>query len=238
VIRALLLDLDGTLLDDSTVETGVLAACVALAEHAGIASERLLAANDAIWPGLWAEVGDPWMRGRMTGREVAHESWRRTLREVGLDDGELIELAVQTHESLDVEGLRLYDDVLDTVALARTRGLKLAIVTNGASDTQRTKLLEMELEPLVDLIAISGELGHVKPEVGIFDFVLVELGVDAASAVMVGDSLENDVAGARAAGITSVWINRTAAPRPTGAQPDYTISSLAELPGLLQQLAL
>ncbi|MDQ1562703.1 MAG: hydrolase / 5-amino-6-(5-phospho-D-ribitylamino)uracil phosphatase [Actinomycetota bacterium] len=52
---------------------------------------------------------------------------------------------------------------------------------------------------------------------------------------MIGDSLENDIAGAHAAGITSVWLNRTGEALPSGAvEPDHVIASLSELPALLR----
>jgi putative hydrolase of the HAD superfamily len=237
-VQALLIDLDGTLLDDTTTEKAVVAACEVLAQRSGVPAEKLAAANDAIWPTLWSEIEDPWMRGHMTGREVVTEAWRRAFAEVGIDDDELTRFAVETNAAEDVEAFRLYEDTAGLLSWARAAGLKTALVTNGSSDTQRTKILEMKLEELVDAVIVSGEVGSVKPEVGIFEHALDVLGVGAASALMIGDNLVNDIQGARAAGIRSVWINRIEAQPPVGEQPDFVITSLDELPALLDGVLL
>ena len=63
-----------------------------------------------------------------------------------------------------------------------------------------------------------------------FRHALSLLGAAADAAVMVGDSLDRDVEGARAAGLRAVWINRTGQPQPDGVT---AITTLAELPALL-----
>jgi putative hydrolase of the HAD superfamily len=81
----------------------------------------------------------------------------------------------------------------------------------------------------VDAVVTSAEAGVAKPGAGIFERAL-ELGAAApADAVHVGDSLENDVAGARAAGIRPILLARDAQ-SPPGVE---RIRSLAELPALL-----
>jgi len=52
--------------------------------------------------------------------------------------------------------------------------------------------------------------------------------------LVVGDSLEKDVAGARAAGLRCAWVNRTGAEHDPARMPDAEIRSLAELPALLR----
>jgi putative hydrolase of the HAD superfamily len=238
VIRALLLDLDGTLLEEDYAEASLGAACILIAERTGIPAESLRFANDRVWPQYWSEIGDGWMRGTIPADAVATEAWRRTLLACGCDDSTLVEFAMRTHECLEGERYRLYDDVPDALAAADTAGLPMAVVTNGASQTQRTKLQLVGIESRLRGIAISGEVSAVKPEPGIFEFALSALGVDAASAIMVGDSLENDIAGAHAAGITSAWLNRNGEALPPDAvEPDHVITSLSELPALLPGVA-
>ena len=89
----------------------------------------------------------------------------------------------------------------------------------------------------MNAILVSGELGVGKPDPRIFDRALAMLDVPPRQAVHVGDSLEADVAGARASGIGAVWVNRSGVPAPTGhTKPDHQIRSLAELPTLVDQL--
>ena len=114
---------------------------------------------------------------------------------------------------------------------------KLAIVTNGDTTTQRAKIEATGLAPLVDAILVSGEFRIGKPDPRIFERALAMLDVAADRSVHVGDSLEADVAGARASGIGAVWVNRSGVPAPSGeTKPDHQIRSLAELPALLDKL--
>ncbi|MCH7739066.1 MAG: HAD family hydrolase, partial [Chloroflexi bacterium] len=52
----------------------------------------------------------------------------------------------------------------------------------------------------------------------------------------VGDALQTDVAGANAAGATSVWLNRAGVPNDSEVKPDYEIRSLTEVPALVERL--
>ena len=71
--------------------------------------------------------------------------------------------------------------------------------------------------------------GLQKPDPRLFEIALQRAGCCAQQAVHVGDSIEADVLGARRAGIASIWLNRQSLRNDTGAEPDYEITSLAEL---------
>jgi putative hydrolase of the HAD superfamily len=83
-------------------------------------------------------------------------------------------------------------------------------------------------------VVVSGELGIGKPDARVLAAALTALGVGPDGATMVGDSPERDVAGARAAGLAAVWINRTGRLLAAGEpRPDATIRALDELEALL-----
>jgi putative hydrolase of the HAD superfamily len=118
-----------------------------------------------------------------------------------------------------------YPEVPGVLARLRADGARLAIVSNW--DVSLYDVLERTgLRRLVDAVAISAELGVAKPDPAIFRAALERLGVDAAGAVHVGDSLEHDVAGARAAGLEAVLVVRDGAPARDGVR---TVASLSEL---------
>jgi putative hydrolase of the HAD superfamily len=72
--------------------------------------------------------------------------------------------------------------------------------------------MTLGIDRLVDFVLVSGEFGSEKPDRAIFEEAL-RLGVPRRNGpIMVGDSLEHDIAGAQAAGITAVWINRSEYP--------------------------
>ena len=81
---------------------------------------------------------------------------------------------------------------------------KIGVITNGCP-LQRNKLELFDLFPL-DALAISEEVGAVKPDPAIFRYALAELGVQKAT--MIGDSWENDVLGAIGSGMSAIWLNR------------------------------
>lgn len=71
-----------------------------------------------------------------------------------------------------------------------------ALITNGASDTQRNTLRILGIEEKFDTIVISGEVAIAKPYPSVFVLALQKLGVEPENAWHVGDSLGTDVAGA------------------------------------------
>lgn len=127
----------------------------------------------------------------------------------------------------------LYDgarDMLEALASNAT----LAMVTNGLSAIQRARLARLELEHFFATVTISAEVGMSKPARGIFDLTLSALDEpDRQSVLMVGDSLSADIAGGIGAGVATCWYNPTASPMTNAVRPTHTITSLADLPGLV-----
>jgi putative hydrolase of the HAD superfamily len=122
---------------------------------------------------------------------------------------------------------RAYPEVPGVLARLREGGARLAVVSNW--DVSLHDVLERTgLRPLVDAVVISAELGVAKPDPAIFRAALQRLGVAADGALHVGDSLEHDVAGARAAGLDAVLVARNGAGVPDGVR---VVASLAELVG-------
>lgn len=131
---------------------------------------------------------------------------------------------------------RLMPDARET--LTRLAPLfSIGLLTNGAPDLQREKIAASGLGSFFQVIAVSGEHGIGKPRAEIFHRLAAQAGVEAAEAVMVGNSLERDIAGARNAGMTSIWIQVAGSEEQFPVDPDHTITGLAELPGLLGTLS-
>ena len=114
-----------------------------------------------------------------------------------------------------------------------TAARPIGIVTNGPSEVQRAKLELLGIGPLVDFVLVSEEFGVAKPDPAIFREALRLAGVAPEEALFVGDSIEFDMAGARAVGIPTVWVNRhRRAWTEPGPPPTREIRTLAELPHL------
>jgi len=126
-----------------------------------------------------------------------------------------------------------FADVRPALVAARARGQRLVVVSNWDVSLHGV-LRALELEPLLDGILTSAEAGARKPAPEIFDQALALAGATPEQAIHVGDSLDEDVAGARHAGVEPVLIRREPGPDGPGAEVRMmrTISSLAELAGI------
>ncbi len=104
---------------------------------------------------------------------------------------------------------RLFEDVLPVLATLRARSLRLAVVSNW-DERLRPLLRELRLDVHFDAFAISHETGCTKPAREIFQHAAAELAVRPGHILHVGDSAEEDVAGARAAGFNAALLDRKA----------------------------
>jgi putative hydrolase of the HAD superfamily len=120
---------------------------------------------------------------------------------------------------------RPYPEVPEALWRLRADGARLAVVSNW--DVSLHDVLERtRLRPLVDAVVISAELGVAKPDPAIFHAALERLDATADDALHVGDSMEHDVAGARAAGVEAVLVARDGASVPEGVR---AVASLTEI---------
>jgi putative hydrolase of the HAD superfamily len=114
---------------------------------------------------------------------------------------------------------------------------KIALLTNGAPDLQREKIASSGLVGFFDAIAVSGEHGIGKPRAEIFHILLDQLGTTPDQAVMVGNSLERDIAGARNAQLAaSIWIQVPGSEETADVKPSHTIRGLHEIPTLVSEI--
>ncbi|HYI67339.1 MAG TPA: HAD family hydrolase [Candidatus Limnocylindrales bacterium] len=237
-VRALSFDLDGTLLDGSPWRAVIIRSCEEIAAALpGLDANRLVEANAEVWERYFPEVERSWALGMVDGRSVTAEAWRRTLVASGSDDPAIAEFATATYLRNRRDALRLFDDARDILDRIGT-SLPVAVITNGASDTQREALRILGIEHRFRVIVISGEVGMVKPDPGIFEIAINRLGVERQAFWHVGDNPHVDVEGARRARITAIWLNRSGATREPGdPTPDFEIASLTELSGLSGRVA-
>ncbi len=284
-VKAVLFDLDNTIaLEDlatarafadasaiarGRVDTGALAAAAEAEAEVrwrsgplfGWADGLGITSGEALW-GDFAGPGEELASLRTFAPKYRRAVWRGALRRCGVVDA-----ALASQLDAAFERARLAAEPLDPDAEAVLDELRndyrLALVTNGAPAIQRAKLALTGLARRFDAVVVSGEIGAGKPDPRVVEAALGALGVGPHEAAMVGDSVERDVAAARAAGVYAVWLDRGSGPLasagagvqssgaekrgaagsvraregltgPTGA--DARITSLRELPALLAGL--
>ena len=177
-----------------------------LLELAGIGAEQLYAGFRRLGPAL--SVGQISMAG----------VFGEILRTAGVEPrpGLVRAMADKSRELLLRSG-RLYDDVLPFMRELRSRGIKVAIISNCDENT-RGLLVELGVAALADALILSNEVGVAKPAAQIYQHALDKLGVNAEDALFVDDNATY-CAGAAALGIRAVQMIRGTSEAHQGAQP-------------------
>jgi HAD superfamily hydrolase (TIGR01662 family) len=137
---------------------------------------------------------------------------------------------------------QIEEDTLQTLQILGSRGYHLGIISNAGDDADVQMLIDNAgIRSYFDLILTSAGESIRKPDPYIFRKALDHWSVKPHQAVMVGDTLNADILGANNTGLFSIWINRrvdiaSLSQKEKSIQPDAIISSLDELPPLLEKL--
>ena len=128
------------------------------------------------------------------------------IRGMGGDSDRAYECAVEMTRAWEhAHNFQIFEDVLPVLSDLRARALKLGLVSNTGRDLGAF-VAHHGLD--VDAFVSSGVHGKTKPHPTIFRAALERLGVESADAVMIGDSVEDDVEGAKSAGIHALLLDR------------------------------
>ncbi|HTX67884.1 MAG TPA: HAD family hydrolase [Thermoleophilia bacterium] len=130
----------------------------------------------------------------------------------------------------DVANFGLYDDVLPCLDALREADVRMALLSNALGHGVEEAVAHFALDDFMAAAVSSRETGAVKPAPRMFSTLFGLLGVAPADAVMVGDSMEDDVDGALACGCPAILLDRSGRRRDLAVP---RIESLAELPAAL-----
>lgn len=170
---------------------------------------------------------------------------RPRIAAVLLDSGDT--LVDEATEIKDGRGATLRAELVpgaaETVRELARRGYPIGLVADGFTDTFRNVFTQHGLLDLFSTMAISEEVGVMKPDPLMFRTALNALGVaesDYGRVVMVGNHLGRDIKGANGLGLVSVWLRwsprRSKVPADPGEVPAYTIDTPRELLDLVDRL--
>ncbi len=222
-VRAVLLDALGTLVELQPPGPRLR---VRLEELSGIdvgpeAAERAFAAEIGHYLGHHMEGGD------REGLERLRDDCAAVMHAALGVHG--IERAVVRRAMVEALEFRAFPDAAPALRELRSRGLRLVVASNW--DCSLPEWLDgAGLGQLVDGVVSSAVIGEAKPAPAVFEAALSLAGVGRTEALHVGDSVANDVAGARAAGIRAVLVDRSGAPAREGVE---TVRSLGEAASLI-----
>jgi len=170
--------------------------------------------------------------------------FRRLLKKLRIPDHSLAQRMAKEYWKVRIANTRLNEGALKVLRdLCET--FSLGVITNGPTKWQEAKLTALGARPYIRYFIDSETVGHQKPQPEIFTYALDKAAVAPERAVMVGDSLEDDVGGARSVGMRTIWYKRRepvvldtffsdlAAEKTTTVIPDFEIEKLEELIPLL-----
>jgi 2-haloacid dehalogenase len=204
----------------------------------------VVALCDELWPGKGAQLSQLWRTNQL------QHTWLRSLMGRYEDFAHVTEAALRYACAAlalpydDAKRSRLmraylhlatFPEVKD--ALARLRGIELAILSNGAPAMLQDLVANAGLSAAIPHVLSVDEVRIYKPSPRVYQLAVDRLGVPAEAIGFVSSN-GWDAAGAKAFGFRTFWVNRAGAPvDPLGAAPDHVIGSLADLPALVSPRA-
>lgn len=157
--------------------------------------------NHALW--------DLYNHALITKEYLMSERFRRPLAEVGSP------MTTEYGRQFDREYLDrlarctvLIDGAVELLESLRDMGCRIGILSNGFTEVQYRKIRNSGLEPYVDFVVLSDDIGVNKPDVRIFRHAETVCGADAADCIMIGDNPDTDIAGALNAGWQAIYFSR------------------------------
>ncbi len=228
MIKCVLWDIDGTLLDFLAAEAAGIRSCFRIF-GLGECSDAMLRTYSAINVRYWEKLE----RGEMTKPEILVGRFREFLGQYGLD--------CSVAEAFNVEyQLRLGDTVCfmpyAEEVLQRLRGKVIqCAVTNGTKIAQNIKFRKSGLDRIFDRVFISEEVGFEKPRKEFFEAIFQAFpALQPQEMMIVGDSLTSDIPGGVQAGLVSCWFNPGGRENTSPYLPDHEIRDLREVIAVLE----
>ncbi|MBN1312735.1 MAG: HAD family hydrolase [Anaerolineae bacterium] len=237
MLRAVLFDMDDTLVDWSTREDRWEDLT---RQHLAPIHDHLRIAGHTV-PDLTTMVEAYSEQNRRAWETITPPEWNCP-RQIDILQSMLKMLGLET-EKVDMDniqrlfawgpvpGVRPFDGTIEVLCTLRETGLKTGLITNASMPMwmRDAELKAMGLLEYLDVRLTAGDVGKFKPHTKPFHEALQRLHIAADEAVFVGDQMHDDVAGAQAAGMRAVWIRRGADVSNGSCKPNATIVSIREL---------
>ena len=229
MIKVILWDIDGTLLDFKAAERQAMKNCFARFEL-GECSDEMIARyaniNDEYWELL--------EKGGITRQELFTARFRDFFAAEGIVFSEYAAFNLEYQAQLS-EMVIFRDNGYELIKELKGQ-VKQYAVTNGSYNVQSRKLAKSGLKELFDDCFISDQIGVEKPSVEFFDHVKESIErVSDDEILIVGDSLTSDMKGGNNAGILCCWYNPQKKENTKGLRIDYEIQNLQEVKTILLQ---
>lgn len=223
MVKVILWDIDGTLLDFHQAERAAIRALFQKF-NLGVCTDQMLAHYSTINAGYWRRLET----GELTKPQVLTGRFQEFFSIYDLDTGCVEDFNAAYQLALG-DTVCFYPNALETLQALKGKVLQCA-VTNGTVIAQKKKLAVSGLDRIFDHIFISDEIGIDKPNLAFFDAVWRKIGDFAPEEVLiVGDSLTSDIQGGNNTGILTCWFNPKALPCSEDLRIDYCIRDIGQV---------
>ena len=221
MIKAVLLDIDNTLLDfDAYVQTTMRDGF----DKFGIGPyrEEMFAVFSRVNHGLWRQIED----GTLTFAELTKVRWNRVFEALGIEaDGPAFETyfrACLADSAISVAG------AFELLDYLKGRYV-LGVASNGPYEQQLNRLRKGGMFDYFSHYFVSEKIGASKPSAQFFSYCLDELGIAPEHILMIGDSLTSDMAGAIACGMHTCYFDKNKQGISTDLPLEHTVESLTDI---------
>ena len=230
--KAMLVDLDDTILAYDVVADGAWrSVCTAhIDKLPGWTVEQLVAGIESYRRWFWSDP-DRHQRARLNLSNARHDVVVGAFRQMGIESLDVARSIGDAYAREREERVRPFPDAVETLATLQQAGVRMALITNGSSASQRGKIDRFDLEQYFDLIMIEEEFGVGKPDERVYLHALDQLGARPDETWMIGDNLAWEVAAPQRLGITGIWHDFRGRGLPDGSsvRPDRIVRSLGDV---------
>ena len=227
MIKTVFLDLDDTLFDFHRSEEEAISMTLLSfgIEPTDAVKKRYSQINRSMWEQL--ELG------KMTREQILVRRFELLFDELGvLIDG----MEARRRYEWNLGGSYFYMNGAEELLGELSQKYDLYIMSNGTAAVQDRRIEASGIQKYLHGIFISERVGYNKPSCEFFEKCFRQIeSFDKESSIIVGDSLSSDIQGGINAGIKTCHYN-SRNEKKEGVVPDYTITSLAELPSLLEKI--
>lgn len=227
MIKYVLWDVDGTLLNFHLAEENAIRACFDEYGLGDLSEERLKdyrKINNKYWKAL--------EKGEIRRIEVLEGRFREFFQKYGYDTSIVSDFNISFQENLGKTYV-FNDNAYETVNKLGEKYKQYA-ATNGSAIAQEGKLKGAGLESIFEDVFISEKIGFEKPSKEFFDYIFDTVGSrEKSEYVIIGDSLTSDIRGGRNAGIKTIWFNPDRLEKDKDIDFDYEVDSLEQVLDIL-----
>lgn len=176
---------------------------------------------------LWAL----YRQGKISKEELIVERFLAPVRAFGIDDPAYAKKLNDDFLDRTTRKTRLIDGALELLVYLKPR-YRMHILSNGFREVQNKKIENSGLRPYFDKIILSEDAGINKPHPELFTYALKNTNSKRNQTIMIGDSWDADIVGARNSRIAQIWLN-PAEEAPQGFKPTHTVHTLTEIKNIL-----